>query len=103
MRQGPKIQAAIERLCSMKSQAQFTPHVVETWLAALSIFPAGLVNRAILEMACSQDPFPDCGKIVIRCQQEMAKRSTVISQVDQSRPTRGTINAVAEAFGIMVD
>ena len=69
----------------------------------MSIFPAGVVNRAIIEISVSQDPFPDCGKVIMRCQAEMAKRSTVVSQVDTSKPMRSTINAVAKAFEIKLE
>lgn len=99
----PIIGEALTRLCSLKNQAQFTAHQLETWLATLSIFPPGIVNRAILEIALSQDPFPDCGKIVARCQIELHKKATVPSQGDPSKPTKGTVDRVAKAFGIVVD
>lgn len=50
----------------MKTQATFTPHQTDTWLAALSTFPTHLATRAILEAGLSTDPFPDCGKIIER-------------------------------------
>lgn len=99
----PIIGEALTRLCSLKNQAQFTAHQLETWLAALSIFPPGIVNRALLEIALSVDPFPDCGKVVAKCQIEMHKKSTVPTQADPSKPTKGTVDRVAKAFGIQLD
>lgn len=94
---------ALTRLCSLKNQAQFTTHQLETWLATLSIFPPAVVNRAILEIALSTDQFPDCGKIIAKCQAEMQKRSNEVTQSDPSKPTRGTVERVAKAFGIKLD
>jgi hypothetical protein len=76
---------------------------LETWLAALSIFPPGIVNRALLEIALSVDPFPDCGKVVAKCQIEIHKKASVPSQADPSKPTKGTVDRVAKAFGIQLD
>jgi hypothetical protein len=79
---------------------EFTMHQTETWCAALSVFPSGVVNRAILEIALSDDPFPNLGKVIARCQLEITKRSTAVSQADHSKPFRSTVNAVAAAFQI---
>jgi hypothetical protein len=62
-----------------------------------------VVNRALLEIALSVDPFPDCGKVVAKCQTEMNRRSNAVTQADPSKPSRGTVNRVAEAFGIKLD
>jgi hypothetical protein len=94
---------ALERMCSAKMAAEFTRHQSETWCAALGVFPVGVANRALLEIAMSDDPFPNLGKVIMRCQAEMAKRSTVVSQVDTSKPMRSTINAVAKAFEIKLE
>ena len=59
---------ALERLCSMKQRVMLTDHQTETWLAVLSQFPVTVVNRAVLKLGLSSDPFPDLGKIVIECQ-----------------------------------
>jgi hypothetical protein len=99
----PKIQEALKRLCSLKNQAQFSIHATETWCAALSIFPEEIVNRAILEIALSADPFPDCGKVIAKCQTELNRRSENLTQADPSKPSRGTVNRVAKAFGIQLD
>ena len=83
--------------------AEFTRHQSETWCAALSVFPFGVVNRALIEISLSDDPFPNLGKVVMRCQQEMQKRSDVVSQADASKPMRSTINKVAAAFEISLE
>tara|TARA_R110000868_G_scaffold235807_1_gene489714 strand:+ start:496 stop:711 length:216 start_codon:yes stop_codon:yes gene_type:complete len=69
----------------------------------LSVFPAGVVNYCLIEMMGTQDPFPDCGKVFIRCQQEMQKRSAVVDQSDATKPKRSTITKVAKAFGISLE
>lgn len=66
------------------------------------MFPPEVVNMAILEMALSQDPFPDCGKVIAKCQIEMAKRAVTPSQADPAKPTIGTVRAVAKALGIKI-
>ena len=89
-------------MCSLKRQAQFTPFDIESWCAALSIFPAPVVNRVIVEFCISSDPFPDCGKIIMKCQTEMQKYNSAVSQADLTKPKRSTVTAVAKAFGIKV-
>ena len=98
----PMIGESLKRLCALKNQAQFTAFAIETWAAALSVFPPEVVNMAIIEMALSQDPFPDCGKVIAKCQIEMAKRATTPSQADPAKPTIGTVRAVAKALGIKI-
>ena len=94
---------ALERLCSAKMTLEFTDHQSETWLAALSVFPVGIVNRCLVEMSLDDDDFPKLGKVIRRCQLEMQKRATQVSQADPSKPTRKTVDAVAQAFGIEIE
>ena len=92
---------ALERLCSMKQRVMLTDHQTETWLAVLSQFPVKAVNRAVLKLGLSSDPFPDLGKIVIECQR--------ITSADNYAPGRnpenvssGTLSSVAKALGLEV-
>ncbi len=71
-------------------------------MATLSIFPPEIVNRAILEIALSTDQFPDCGKVVAKCQTEMQKRTNQVTQADPNKPSKGTVDRVAAAFNIKV-
>lgn len=50
---------------------QLTPHAAETWTAALSLYAGkpGIVNRAVVELCVSADPFPDLGKLLVKCEQ----------------------------------
>ena len=98
----PAIGESLKRLCALKNQAQFTAFAIETWAAALSVFPPEVVNAAVLDMALSQDPFPDCGKIIAKCQIEMSKKATIPSQADPNKPSTNTIKAVAKALGIKI-
>ena len=59
-------QAAIVRLCSMK-RVEFTPHQANVWAAVLGCFESHHVNRAVIELGMSADPFPDLGKLVTKC------------------------------------
>jgi hypothetical protein len=55
-----------------------------------------------LEIALSMDPFPDCGKVVAKCQVEMQKKTNQVTQADPNKPSKGTVDRVAAAFGIKV-
>lgn len=67
---GSKFLPALERLCSAKNAVQLTPHAAETWVSALAIYKdrPKIVNRAILTLATSDDPFPDLGKLLTLCE-----------------------------------
>lgn len=83
----------------MKTQAQFTAFTLETWLAALSVFPAECVKQAIVEIAMSADPFPDCAKIALRADEIRRIRDGVPSQGERKLGS-ASIKRVAEAMGI---
>lgn len=95
----PLIGNALQRLCSMKNQVQFTPHVLETWLAALSVFPPECVNQAVVEIGLSLDPFPDVGKIALRADELRRIKAGTTAQGEKRLGTN-TIKQVAEALGI---
>ena len=87
----------LQRLCSMKRTVEFTPHQLETWLAALGTFSDEVVNEAVLTIGLQTDPFPDIGKLVCACQ-KIESRNQHIPYRDDSRPTRPTIRRIAEAL-----
>ena len=98
----------LQRLCALKNQAQFTPFALETWVAALSVYPTEHVNRAVLQIALSADPFPDAGKIVAQCQRmrseaKMANGEYARTEIDHTKPTAATVKAVAEALQLNID
>lgn len=66
----------------MKNQVEMTPHKLETWCAALSCFDDDIVNRAVLEIGLSEDPFPDLGKITLRCEALRRRRENVEARGD---------------------
>ena len=82
---------------------QLTPHAAETWIAALAIYvdKPQIVNKAIIEMAVSDDPFPDLGKLLGKC--EMIRRATEGTMPqDSSKVTFKNIAGLAKAWGLEV-
>ena len=67
--QSLELDSTLQILCSLKCQAQFTPH---HWAAVLGLFPTETENRVLLGL--STDPFPDLGKLVAPCQHIEADR-----------------------------
>lgn len=104
----PALSNTLQRLCALKNQSQFTAFALETWVATLSIFPTEHVNRAILQIALSADPFPDVGKIIAQCQRmraeaKMASGEYSRSEADHAKPTASTVRAVAEALQLRIE
>lgn len=85
----------------MKNQVQLTTHQLETWIAALSVFEPKVVNRAVLEIGLSVDPFPDLGKIVMRCQ-KIKNEDQYAPGRDSERLTPSVMRQVAKAMGLEV-
>ena len=91
----------LARLCSMKNQAQFTPHKAETWAATLSIYPVREVNRAILSFGLSTDPFPDLCKIVLECERIRREREGTMPQ-GELKVSAKVVSQIASALKIEV-
>jgi len=96
------IAPALARLCAAKNQQALTLFALETWCAVLSVYPVEVVNTAVLQMALGQDPFPDLGKVVAKCQRVMASRSNQVTQADPERIGAGTIARIASALQMRV-
>lgn len=94
---------ALERLCSSKNTLQLTDHQAETWAAALSLYAdkPHIVNRAIVELAVSADPFPDLGKLLVKCE---VIRRTIENKLpqDASQVTFKATGLLAKAWGLDV-
>jgi hypothetical protein len=81
---------------------QLTPHAAETWLAALGELYGDrveIVNRAVVQLAASADPFPDLGKLLLACE--------VIRRGKEGNTPQGEIKfnnttALAEAWGLKI-
>lgn len=86
----------------MKNQAQFTPHQSETWAAALAVYDVPVSNRAILEQALSEDPFPDLAKIIIRCERIRRERDGTTPQGGVSAVSKQVLGKIADAFGLEI-
>lgn len=93
---------ALERLISAKRTVELTDHQAETWLASLSVFDARIVNEAIIRIANSEDPFPDLGKLVMRCEAMRRERSGTPATGDVKLGTK-TVRQLAAAWGVEVE
>lgn len=99
---GAAILPALERLCSSKNVVQLTPHASETWVAALSVFDRKIVNEVILKIALSDDPFPDLGKIVTRCDALRRERTGTVGQGEVKLGTK-TLKSLAAAWQLEIE
>jgi hypothetical protein len=107
----PPLQAAINaeplmpllaRLCSSKRTVEFTEHQFETWLASLSVFDPKIVNEAIIRIAHDQDPFPDLGKLVMKCEALRRERAGTPSQ-NELKLGKKTLLQLADAWEVEVE
>ena len=89
----------------MKKTLELTPHQLDTWNRTLSCyFPEDIVTRAIVEFGLTDDPFPDIGKLVQRCQRIQAERSTDYAPGrDFNKPPARLVDSVLKAFGLNGD
>jgi len=98
--QSSELATALQALCSMKTQAQFTPHQLATWAAVLGQYPTGTINRAVLMLGLSTDPFPDLSKVVRQCEQIESERNPQVVRGNVSeKPSRQLIQNTAAALG----
>ena len=89
----------LERLCSAKRTVELTPHQADTWLASLSIFEEAVVNESIIRLAHSDDPFPDLGKLVMRCEQLRREKAGTVPAGEMKLGT-ATLQKLADAWGV---
>lgn len=92
-----KIQPALEDLCSMKNQAQFTPHAASVWMCALSIYDTAHVTQALLEMGLSPDPFPDLAKVIQKCERKRREAAGTLPKTD------GPVSLPAELLALIAE
>jgi len=84
----------------MKKQVQLTPFELETWIAALSEFDTKIVNEAVVKIGISDDPFPDLGKLVGRCDQIRRAKSGVVRTDDGKQVGTAMLAKIAKAMGL---
>ena len=100
---GSKFLPALERLCSAKNTVQLTPHAAETWIAALAMYAEKpqIVHQAIIEIAISEDQFPDLGKVLAKC--ELIRRTSegTLPQ-DASKVAFKNVTGLAKAWGLEI-
>ena len=68
------------------------------------MFPTETVNRAMLQLGLSTDPFPDLGKLVAACQAIEAERNpqVVRGETSTGRASNSLVKAAAQALGLKV-
>lgn len=98
---GASLLPILERLCSAKRTVEFSDHQAETWLASLSVFDTKIVAEAVIRIAHSDDPFPDLGKLVTRCDQLQRERSGEVHRGDGRLGTK-TIKQLAKCWGVEI-
>lgn len=84
----------------MKKQVQLTAFELETWVAGLSVFDTSIVNEAVVRIGLSEDPFPDLGKLVMRCDAIRRDRAGTTRSGDSKQLGTATIAKLAEAIGL---
>jgi len=93
----------LTRLVSSKRTLELTPHQLDTWVSALSIYNdrPKIVNRAILELSVSDDPFPDLSKLLAKCEYLRRVADNKLPQ-DSTKITFRDVTGLAKAWGIEV-
>jgi hypothetical protein len=72
-------------------------------VSALSIYAdrPQIVNKAVIQMATSEDPFPDLGKLLAACERIRREADGTMPQ-DSSKVKFTNIAQLAEAWGLDV-
>ena len=94
---------SLERLCSAKRVLNLTPHQTETWLAVLSSYEPGIVTRACLEIGLSDDPFPDLGKLTLRCETLRRRKAGAESSDGKVRIGDAMLRKIADCLNLKID
>jgi hypothetical protein len=83
---------------------EFTPFVIDTWCAALSVYGPEEINRAILEVGLSVDAFPSVGKVIDRINANRQKRATHGISVNRKPGSvpEAQLQKIADAFAIKI-
>lgn len=87
----------------MKRTVELTPHQSETWLAVLSVFDASIVNEAVLKIGLSDDPFPDLGKLVTRCDAIRRERSGTVGVAETRTLSTAMLRRVSAALQLPIE
>jgi hypothetical protein len=95
-----RLKPALARLSACKNQVALTPFAVETWVAALSVYSTAAVNEAVVRIAMSEDPFPDLGKLVMRCEAIRRRDAGIVTQNDSKTLSDKSIKSIADAMGL---
>ena|GEM_PF-1494016 len=92
----------LQRLCSMKNQMQLTAHQLETWVGVLSCYETEVVTRSCLEIGLSEDPFPDLGKVVARCERHRRTRAGITASTDKVSIGEGMLKRIADSLSLTI-
>lgn len=87
----------------MKNQVQLTTHALETWVATLACYEASIVTRSCLEIGLSDDPFPDLGKLTLRCEALRRRKNGTESNDGKIRIGDAMLHKIAKSLGLTID
>lgn len=80
-----------------------TPHILETWVAVLSCYEVEILNRAVLEIGLSDDPFPDVGKLALKCEALRRRKERTESSDGKIRIGDVMLRKIADSLGFKID
>lgn len=97
-------------LCALKRTSDFTAIQVETWYGGLASFPAWVINRSVLQLATSQERFPEFGDVYQLCRREAIQAGLMQEPYSphgggddkKSTISRQEITTIGEALGLAV-
>ena len=97
-------------LCALKRTSDFTESQVIAWYGVLSMFPAWIINRSVLQLATSQERFPEFGDVYQLCRRAAIQHGLIQESYsphgggDEKKPTISTyeITSIGEALGLAV-
>lgn len=64
---------ALAHLIALKRTIAFSPEQITVWYQALSMFPAWIINRAVISLAATRQAFPDFADVRDLCKAEALK------------------------------
>lgn len=87
----------------MKNQVKLTAHQLETWVAVLACYEPTIVTRACLEIGLSDDPFPDLGKLTLRCETLRRRKAGAEASDGKVRIGDGMLKKIADSLNLKID
>jgi hypothetical protein len=87
----------------MKNQVQLTAHQLETWIGVLACYEPSIVTRSCLEIGLSDDPFPDLGKLTLRCEELRRRKAGTLARDGKVVIGDAMLHRIAESLCLQID